>query len=146
MDNDSLREQARIVIDSGKLPNRPPDRTWGGPGVDAECAICGRRTGRDEREFEIQFARDGGLPGLDKYDVHIRCFAAWELERHSAGLTGWNPLCPVCLEPIKASHKVHGLRDDLMHEGCDYTRRQPPPPKSPLKSPPRSNWNELPVR
>jgi hypothetical protein len=37
-------------------------------------------------EFEIQFARDGGTAqaGLDKYHVHIRCFAAWEFERQSA--------------------------------------------------------------
>jgi hypothetical protein len=30
---------------------------------------------------EIQFARDGGDIGLDKYDLHIRCYAAWEFER-----------------------------------------------------------------
>jgi hypothetical protein len=29
-------------------------------------------------EFEIQFVRDGDNPGLDKYHVHIRCYAAWE--------------------------------------------------------------------
>jgi hypothetical protein len=32
-------------------------------------------------EFEIQFARDSQEPGLDKYHVHVRCFAAWEFER-----------------------------------------------------------------
>jgi hypothetical protein len=35
----------------------------------------------DELEFEIQFARDGDHPGLDKFHVHVRCFAAWEFER-----------------------------------------------------------------
>jgi hypothetical protein len=35
-------------------------------------------------EFEIQFARDGDNPGLDKFHVHIRCFAAWEFERRKA--------------------------------------------------------------
>ena len=39
---------------------------------------------KNEMEFEIQFARDGDDPGLDKYHVHIRCFAVWELERGSA--------------------------------------------------------------
>lgn len=34
-------------------------------------------------EFEIEFSHDGADPGLDKYHVHIRCFAAWELERQS---------------------------------------------------------------
>jgi hypothetical protein len=36
-------------------------------------------------EFEIQFARDGSInPGLDKFHVHVRCFAAWEFERMKA--------------------------------------------------------------
>jgi hypothetical protein len=34
-----------------------------------------------ELEFEVQFAHDGDNPGLDKFHVHIRCFAAWEFER-----------------------------------------------------------------
>jgi len=34
-------------------------------------------------EFEIQFARDGDNPGLDKFHVHIRCCAAWEFQRES---------------------------------------------------------------
>ena len=84
MDEHDLREQARTVIEAGKLPARRPDRTWGGPGVGAPCAVCGVPVGKDQLEFEIQFARDGGNPGLDKYHVHVRCFAAWEFERESA--------------------------------------------------------------
>ena len=83
-DESALREKARDIIRTGKLPSRRPDRTWGGPGVNAECAVCGLPVRPDEMEFEIQFARDGDNPGLDKYHVHIRCFAAWELERGSA--------------------------------------------------------------
>lgn len=74
------REQARAAIRSGKLPSRAPDRTWGGPGVGAKCSVCGRHV-TDELEFQIEFARDGDNPGLDRYHVHIRCFAAWEFER-----------------------------------------------------------------
>ena len=77
-----LREQARAAIQSGKLPSRPPDRTWGGPGVGAACAVCDLPVTKDQLEFEIQFARDGDNPGLDKFHVHIRCFAAWEFERN----------------------------------------------------------------
>jgi hypothetical protein len=77
-----LREQARAAIQSGKLPSRPPDRTWGGPGVGAACAVCDLPVTKDQLEFEIQFARDGDSPGLDKFHVHIRCFAAWEFERN----------------------------------------------------------------
>jgi hypothetical protein len=83
-DEARLREQAREVIQTGKLPARAPDRTWGGPGVGAACSVCTRPVTKDELEFEIQFARDGDNPGLDKFHVHIRCFAAWEFERQKA--------------------------------------------------------------
>jgi hypothetical protein len=56
----------------------------GGPGVGAECSVCGRPVTKNELEFEIQFARDGDNPGLDKFHVHIRCFAAWEFERNKS--------------------------------------------------------------
>jgi hypothetical protein len=80
-DESILREKAREVIQSGKLPARTPDRTWGGPGVGAPCSVCELPVTRDQLEFEIQFARDGDNPGLDKFHVHIRSFAVWELER-----------------------------------------------------------------
>ena len=70
------------MIQAGKLPARLPDRTWGGPGVDAPCAVCDLPVRSSELEFEIQFARDGDNPGLDKFHVHVRCFAAWEFERN----------------------------------------------------------------
>jgi hypothetical protein len=84
MDEQDLREQARAVVKAGKLPARRPDRTWGGPGVGAPCAVCAVPVDKDQLEFEIQFARNGDNPRLDKYHVHVRCFAAWEFERGSA--------------------------------------------------------------
>ena len=83
-DEPRLREQATTVIQSGKLPSRSPDRTWGGPGVGAPCSVCERPVTKEEMEFEIQFARDSDNPGLDKFHVHIRCYAAWEFERTKA--------------------------------------------------------------
>jgi hypothetical protein len=80
-DEARLREQATAAIQNGKLPARAPDRTWGGPGVGAPCSVCERPVTKQELEFEIQFERDGDMPGLDKYHVPIRCFAAWEFER-----------------------------------------------------------------
>jgi len=62
-DEPGLRQKARAVVESGKLPARRPDRTWGGPGVGAECAVCGVPVAKDQMEFEIQFARDGDNPG-----------------------------------------------------------------------------------
>jgi hypothetical protein len=84
-DENILREKARAAIRDGKLPSRAPDRSWGGPGVGATCAVCGLPVTKDEKEFEIEFAHDGTNPGLDKFHVHIRCFAAWEFERRTNG-------------------------------------------------------------
>ena len=83
-DESILREKARAAVQTGKLPARAPTRTWGGPGVGTLCQVCGVPVTKDEMEFEIQFARDGDNPGLDKFHVHIRCYAAWELERKHA--------------------------------------------------------------
>jgi hypothetical protein len=84
-DEQLLRAKARAAVEGGKLPSRAPDRTWGGPGVGAPCAVCGLPVINQEMEFEIQFSRDGDNPGLDTFHVHIRCFAAWEFERRQDG-------------------------------------------------------------
>ena len=83
-DETLLREQARAAIRSETLPARQADRTWGGPGVGARCAVCAISVTKDQMEIEIEFAHDGDSPGLDKYHVHVRCFAAWEFERKKA--------------------------------------------------------------
>jgi hypothetical protein len=76
-----LREQALEAVRTGKLPARQQDRTWGGPGVGAHCAVCGVPIRKDEMEIELEFAHAGASPGLDTFHVHPRCFAAWEFER-----------------------------------------------------------------
>jgi hypothetical protein len=36
-----------------------------------------------------------------------------------------DPLCPVCLAPIKPSDLVAGIGDEMMHEACAHARRRP---------------------
>jgi hypothetical protein len=83
MDEEDLRELAHAAVRQGKLPARRPDRTLGGPGGGAHCAVCGEAVKSHQMEIELQFARDINTPdaGLDRYHVHIRCFAVWELAR-----------------------------------------------------------------
>jgi hypothetical protein len=76
-----VRAQARKVLEAGTIPRRDPDRTWGGVGANMPCAICGQRIPRDAIECEIEFGHDGATPGLDRFSMHLRCFAAWEMER-----------------------------------------------------------------
>jgi hypothetical protein len=39
---------------------------------------------------------------------------------------GGTPICPVCLQPIKATEMVSGSGDDVMHQQCDYLLRSKP--------------------
>jgi len=50
------------------------------------------------------------------------------VERRQPRASREDPICPVCLEPIKASDKVRGRSDDLIHESCDYAQRPAPRP------------------
>ena len=90
-DERTLREKARAVIQAGKLPNRRPDGMWGGPSAGDDCTICREPVKHGEVEFEIEFARDGNVRCLDKYHVHIHCFAAWESERYDLELARGGP-------------------------------------------------------
>ena len=84
-DESILRVKARAAVQTGKLPGRRPDRTWGGPGVGIVCTVCEKPVTRDELEFQIEFEGDGATPVVDRFHVHIRCFAAWEFERKNGG-------------------------------------------------------------
>jgi len=81
MDEAVLCQRARDAIREGRLPTRTPDRTWGGPGIGAPCAVCDLPVPRVVMQFEIQFAIHGNAPHFDVYDVHTGRYAAWELER-----------------------------------------------------------------
>ena len=84
-----LAEKAREAIRSGRLPARPPDRTFGGPGTGVTCAVCHEPVTRNQMELEIEFNRHGATPGLDRYHLHTKCYAAWDLERkHVEGASG----------------------------------------------------------
>ena len=78
------REKARLAVERGNLPGRPPDRTWGGLGAGAPCAVCELPVTKDEMEIEVEFPHDGSEPGLEKYHLHVLCFAAWEFGRARA--------------------------------------------------------------
>jgi hypothetical protein len=83
-DESPLAVKARDAIQSGRLPARTPNRTFGGPGSDVTCTICGEPVTRTQMEIEIEFNRHGTTPGLDRYHLHTKCFSAWESERKKA--------------------------------------------------------------
>jgi hypothetical protein len=82
MSRDSLlRAKARALIQTGNLPNRLPDRKWGGPGIGAPCMVCGAPVNHDEIGLEVEFTCGDGT-GASNHHFHVRCFSALELELH----------------------------------------------------------------
>ena len=76
-----VRALARKALEDGRLPRRDPDGTWGGKGIDVPCAMCGERIVLDQVEYELQFTHDGTTRDVDLFHLHLRCLAAWEMER-----------------------------------------------------------------
>jgi hypothetical protein len=72
---------ARQALRDGRLPRRDPDRAWGTNGAGAPCAICGQPITPDHVRYTIQFDHDHWGAGWDRFQLHLRCFAAWEWER-----------------------------------------------------------------
>ena len=67
-DEPIARERAHAAIQAGKIPLRSPDRSWGGPGIGAPCAVCDQPIPSENLEFEIEFER---LGSLDTFHVHM---------------------------------------------------------------------------
>lgn len=78
-DEQDLRLKARNAICSNALPRRRPDHTFGGPGNGGPCPVCGVTLANNDMVFDLEFDVAGGR--MVNCQVHVRCFAAWELER-----------------------------------------------------------------
>jgi len=131
-----VHEQAREAIRSGKLPSRPADRIierhgWSG----LSCPVCREPVRRDEVDVEIHFRRYDSTLGLDSYQLHPRCFTAWEFERTKIGATPPGPpldtgegdvhmqvKCSKCSEPIALSDVIESSDGRLSHIDCRRRR------------------------
>ena len=88
-DDSMLRQMACEALQAGRLPNRTPDRMWGGAGSGAQCSICSAPVGPGEFGVKLEFASGAGAdPG--NHLVHAHCFSALESlrkEREVGGTT-----------------------------------------------------------
>lgn len=74
-DDSDLRERARTLLASGKLPSGEPASTWAGSGRDESCCVCRVLVRRDEIGFDLAFRASGAEVELH---MHARCRIAWE--------------------------------------------------------------------
>ena len=102
-------------MEAGRLPNRQPDRMWGGAGVGAHCTICDAALMPDEIELEIQFAGEDGGDAVS-YHVHPSCFAAWDLELRST-----DPIPKSVLPGAPALSATSGFDGQRIASGHDGT-------------------------
>jgi hypothetical protein len=81
-DEQALRQLACEALRSRVLPARRPERMWGGSGSGKACPVCANPIEAPEMELEVEFA--AGSHSGHEFHFHLRCFAAWELERKAA--------------------------------------------------------------
>lgn len=86
-DESVLPARACGAMKTGDLPDRRPERVWGGLGSGAPCAVCGTIVHKEDVELELQFTSDGGS-AASSYHVHAKCFGAWELKRRNGSSNG----------------------------------------------------------
>jgi hypothetical protein len=80
MDEMELREVVRQGVRSGCLPATASTRTFPCSGNGSACAVCAAAITGGELAFELEFGRPTP-PFVAFYQLHPRCYAAWQLER-----------------------------------------------------------------
>ena len=81
-EGNSMRGKALAAVHIGKLPDRPPDRVWGGHGNGtATCQLCGKPLNTEEITYELEYDEEPGDARPTCYSVHLQCFSAWDARR-----------------------------------------------------------------
>ena len=80
LDESDLRERARRLLISGRLPSSEPAASWAGSGRDEPCCVCQVLVRPDEIAFDLSFR---SLERDVELHMHSRCRIAWE---QAAGL------------------------------------------------------------
>ncbi|HXS89147.1 MAG TPA: hypothetical protein VN705_07355 [Steroidobacteraceae bacterium] len=80
IDEGVLRERARRLLISGKLPGGDPAVSWAGSGRGEPCCVCQILVRPDEIGFDLSFR----MPQREvELHMHSRCRIAWEQARAS---------------------------------------------------------------
>jgi hypothetical protein len=80
IDEGVLRERARRLLISGKLPCADPAVSWAGSGRGEPCCVCQILVRPDEIAFDLSFR----MPQREvELHMHSRCRIAWEQARAS---------------------------------------------------------------
>jgi hypothetical protein len=81
IDESSLRERARRLLISGKLPFSDPAVSWAGSGRGEPCCVCQGLVRPDEIAFDLSFS---AAAAREELHMHSRCRIAWEQARQAS--------------------------------------------------------------
>lgn len=113
---DELRRSAREALRAGKLPNRRPDRMWGGHGNGEEaCTLCGKVLGPEDVSLDLEYGDPLDRTAVLTHAVHLQCFSAWDDERRRPG--------PSQAQQPASNGSIHGLPPPTDHgtiESCGH--------------------------
>jgi hypothetical protein len=114
---DELRRNAAEALRAGRLPNRRPERMWGGHGNGEEaCTLCGKVLGLEDVSLDLEYGDPLDRTAVLTYAVHLQCFSAWDDERRRPGAS------PACPGPT-SNGSGHGLPPQTDHgiiESCGH--------------------------
>jgi hypothetical protein len=80
IEESELRDRARQLLASGRLPFSEPAASWAGSGRGEACCVCHRLVQPDEIGFDLSFR----MPQREvELHMHSRCRIAWEQARES---------------------------------------------------------------
>jgi hypothetical protein len=74
MDDATIRDRIRAVIDTGELRCDEPDKVWAGRGLGTHCVACAQPIAVGEIEYEVD------LPSGRMIRLHRRCYDLWREE------------------------------------------------------------------
>ena len=78
IDESQLRERARHLLISGRLPFSDPQTSWAGSGRGEPCCVCRLPVLPHEIAFDLSFR----MPQREvELHMHSRCRIAWEQAR-----------------------------------------------------------------
>jgi hypothetical protein len=81
-DENGMRRKEHESMRSGRLPDRRPDRLWGGHGNGTDlCNLCGNLLKKEEISFDLEYDGEARAARPACYSVHLHCFQAWDMDR-----------------------------------------------------------------
>ena|SRR5215472_5406412 len=79
--DEPLSKLTRAAIRAGRIPTSAGDHTRRSQGRGTCCVICGEPISPQQTDIAIEFAHDGMAPSVEIAHLHIKCCAAWDVER-----------------------------------------------------------------